>query len=198
LYPRCDGGLRRADASPRPLRRVCAWGAGRVEGFPTEPMAIIHGDVEGLSAVGAPSSAALPLLQPHRCPPCSAASLDHVSVLSSSYVLHPCPSNTTPAHLLRHHPSHSTAGTGACARRVLHVRGAGLAQVRLRGAAAAVDAVHQGERAGHRGVPAAGGAGHRAGQQDRRVQPAAARTRHRGCQPCAQPAGRLPRVQRGG
>jgi len=30
---------------------VCAWSAGRVEGFPTEPMAIIYGDVEGLAEV---------------------------------------------------------------------------------------------------------------------------------------------------
>lgn len=30
---------------------VCSWGAGRVEGFPTEPLAIVHGDVNGLEKV---------------------------------------------------------------------------------------------------------------------------------------------------
>jgi len=30
---------------------VCSWGAGRVEGFPTEPLAIVYGDVNGLEKV---------------------------------------------------------------------------------------------------------------------------------------------------
>eukprot|EP00982_Pelagococcus_subviridis_P009215 30910-Pelagococcus_subviridis.AAC.12 len=84
------------------------------------------------------------------------------------------------------------------ARRVLHVRGPRLAEVRLQAAAAAGDGVHPRERRdGH--LPAAGGARDRAREQDRRVRAAGHEgVGHRGREQGVGAAGRREGVHRGG
>mmetsp|Transcript_2242 Transcript_2242/g.5016 ORF Transcript_2242/g.5016 Transcript_2242/m.5016 type:complete len:280 (+) Transcript_2242:279-1118(+) len=88
---------------------------------------------------------------------------------------------------------------GGCAgaRRVLYLGGAGLAQVRLQAATAALHGLHPGARR-HCHLPPARGPRHRPRQQNRGVRPAGGRTGHRGCQPRVGSPGRHARVHGGG